>query len=296
MARPQALGGILAISFSAILVKAAAVSPSTSAFFRAAYAVPVLAAVWWWHRRRDRRPWRSRRAALVAGVFLGVDLTLWHQAIDLVGAGLATVIANLQVLFVALAAWAVHQERPTAAAALAVPVALGGVALTTGLGRADAYGADPVLGALLSLGAALAYTGFLLLFRAGGRERGPTVGPVLDATLGTAVTAGVLGLVLDPGFTLIPSWPAHGYLVLLALGAHSIGWVLIGYALPRLAALETSVLLLLQPVLTVLWSVLIFAEAPSSLQWLGIALVLAGVGIASVKGAARAGPTPMPEP
>jgi drug/metabolite transporter (DMT)-like permease len=63
--------------------------------------------------------------------------------------------------------------------------------------------------------------------------------------------------------------------------------LLIGYALPRLPAVETATIILLQPVLTMIWAVLIFSEQPSPIQWLGAALVLAGVGYVAVARARR---------
>ena len=48
--------GVLSISFSAVFVRLAAVSPVTATFFRAAYALPVLAVVWSLRRRGDARP------------------------------------------------------------------------------------------------------------------------------------------------------------------------------------------------------------------------------------------------
>ena len=56
-----------------------------------------------------------------------------------------------------------------------------------------------------------------------------------------------------------------------------IGWLLIAAALPRLPAVETSVLLLGQPVFSVMWGVVFFDERLSPLQWTGAAIVLAGV-------------------
>ena len=52
--------------------------------------------------------------AVGAGVFFAADLILWHHSIDDVGAGLATVLANIQVVVVPLVAWAVLSERPAA--------------------------------------------------------------------------------------------------------------------------------------------------------------------------------------
>ena len=53
-------------------------------------------------------------------------------------------------------------------------------------------------------------------------------------------------------------------------------------ALPRLPAVETSVLLLVQPVFAIAWGVMFFAERLSSLQWMGSAIVLAGVAVLSM--------------
>ena len=114
-----ALLGVFGISFSAIFVRLADVSPITAAFFRTVYAVPVLAIVSAVQSRaagwRPRRASRERVLAFVSGLILAVDLALWHESIALLGAGLGTVVANVQVVFVALAAWALHGERPLCA-------------------------------------------------------------------------------------------------------------------------------------------------------------------------------------
>ncbi len=278
------MAGVIGISFSAIFVRLAGVSPGTSALFRVAYALPLLLLLWLRVARRDQRAPRERWIAFAAGLFLAVDLNLWHRSIEFVGAGLSTVIANLQVVLVGIAAWVLHAERPPRVALLGVPAAVLGVALTSGLGRAGAYGSDPVAGSLLAAGAAVAYTGFLLLLRASNRRRGPAAGPILDATIGTFV--GALALApLDSGFSWQPAWPAHGWLLLLALGSHSLSWLALTHALPRLPALTTSVLLLGQPCLTLVWGVLLFAEQPSAVQWVGVALVLAGVAAVALAGA-----------
>ena len=79
----------------------------------------------------------------------------------------------------------------------------------------------------------------------------------------------------------MPGLTATLWLVSLAIGSQVIGWLLIGTALPKLPVVETSVLLLGQPVFTVIWGVLLFDERLSALQWAGSAIVLAGVGVLS---------------
>ena len=271
-----ALLGVVSISFSAIFVRLASVSPVTATFFRAAYAVPALLAIWIPQRGKDDRSRRERAIAVASGAVLALDLTLWHESIALVGAGLGTVIANVQVVFVAVAGWALYGERPTPRVVVIIAAVLAGVSLTSGLARHDAYGANPALGAVLGVLAGVTYAAFLLLFRSATQSLAPTAGPLLDSTLGTV--AGALAFAaFDPHFSLVPSWPAHGWLVSLALVSQVTGWLLIATALPRLPAIETSVLLLGQPVLAVVWGFLWFAERLSPIQWAGSALVLAGV-------------------
>jgi drug/metabolite transporter (DMT)-like permease len=283
MTRLAALLGVLSISFSAIFVRLADVSPSTAAFFRAGYAIPALFLIWRLVRGQDYRSTRDRQVAFASGLFLAMDLAFWHQSIRLIGAGLATVLVNIQVVFVGLAAWAVYRERPTGLALFTIPAIFGGVALMSGLGRPDAYGDDPLGGVIFGIFSGVAYALFLLVFRASNRGLAPSAGPLLDATVGVAVGSLIAGLV-DPGFDLGLSWPAHGWLLGLALSVQVVGWLLIAAALSRLPALETSVMLLLQPMATVLWGTLIFAEHLSLLQWAGAALVLGGIGALTLRG------------
>src|SRR5437588_2786217 len=181
-----ALAGILSISFSAIFVRLAAVSPVTATFFRALYAVPLLLALWLPRRARDRRNRRERAIAFASGVVLAADLDLWHESIALVGAGLSTVIANVQVVFVAAAAWILYGEKLSAPRVLLIGIVLAGVALSSGLGRPDAYGTRPVAGAVLAVLGGLAYAVFLLIYREANRPTGSSVGPLLDSTIGVA--------------------------------------------------------------------------------------------------------------
>lgn len=237
----------------------------------------MLAILWLLIRSRDDRPPRSRLLALAAGLFLAIDLVAWHHAIDLIGAGLATVLANLQVVLVPIAAWFLHRERPTRSAAALAPVIFVGVILVSGLGQEGAFGESPTRGVLFGLLTAVTYAAFLLLLRASNRgQLVPTQGPLLDATAGTVLGALVIGQ-FDNSFSFEPSWPAHGWLLAVALTAQVAGWLAISYALPRLAALDTSVMLLLQPPLTVFWAWLILSETPSLVQWAGVAIVIGGV-------------------
>src|SRR5205085_9999019 len=162
-----------------------------------------------------------------SGLLLALDLNLWHESIALVGAGLGTVIANVQVVFVAAAAWVLYGERPTVSRVLTIAAVLGGVVLTSGLARHDAYGARPVAGAIIGLLAAVTYAAFILVYRDANRTPGPRSGPLLDSTIGLVVGA-LASTVFDPHFTFMPGASASLWLALLAMGSQVVGWLLIG--------------------------------------------------------------------
>ncbi len=287
-----ALAGALAISFSGIFFGLSGVDPLTGAFFRVAYALPVLFLIWFAYRNRDKRTWQKRLLAFGSGCLMGVDMVVWHTAIGHIGAGLSTLIANSQVVFVAIAAWLILSERPSRRILIAIPVVLVGVALVSGLGMGDAFGSNPVLGTLLALVSAIFYAAFILAFRGANNIQAPPAGPLMEATAGGVVTVLILSIFFG-GIDFAPTWPAHGWLIALALGSQVAGWLLIGYALPRLPAVETATIILVQPVLTMIWASMIFDERPSPIQLLGAALVLAGVGFVAV---ARARRVPEPSP
>jgi drug/metabolite transporter (DMT)-like permease len=277
-----ALVGVLTISFSAIFVRLAAVSPVTATFYRAAYALPILVLIWLAQRRADRRSARERWLALASGLILAVDLALWHESIALVGAGLGTVVANVQVVFVGIAAWLLFGERITKSRVVTIVAVLGGVALTSGLARHDAYGSNPVAGVVIGLVAGVCYSAFILVYREANRTPGPASGPLMDSTIG--MVAGALACALvDRHFSFTVGRTAHVWLALLAVGSQVVGWLLIGQALPALPAVEMSILLLGQPIFTVLWGVVLFDERLSALQWLGCTVVLGGVATLSIR-------------
>jgi drug/metabolite transporter (DMT)-like permease len=101
------------------------VEAARSAFLRAAYALPLLAVLVAVRAGNgsDERQW-FRPLAFVAGLLFGVNLVAWHASIGIIGAGLGTVLPNLQVVVVGLLGVLLFRERPGAGFWLALPVVL----------------------------------------------------------------------------------------------------------------------------------------------------------------------------
>lgn len=282
--RPRfaAFFGAMCIAFSGIFYRFAEVSPSTATFYRCLYGLPVLFFVAWLERRRyGPMPTRTIRLAAIAGIFFAGDLLTWHHAVDAVGAGLATVLGNMQVLVVGFVAWVVLRERPPRPVILATPVVLIGAVLISGVIGKGAYGVNPALGVGLGTITAFCYAGYLLVIRRGSNDIRRPAGPLAISTAATAVVAAMVGAVMGD-LNLAPSWPSHGWLALVGLTSQSIGYLAISMSLPRLPAALVSIILLAQPVATVLLAEVLLAEHPSLFQLGGVALIIGGIALATV--------------
>jgi drug/metabolite transporter (DMT)-like permease len=273
----MAVLGAGTISCSAIYITLAHTGYATAAFYRCMLAIPGLAVLALLERRRlGPRPLQARLWALLAGLFLGVDLVLWNHAIADVGAGVATVLGNLQVLFVALAAWLLFGERPGRRFFAVLPVVLIGVVLVSGLAGKTATGGHPAAGIYYGLGTSVAYGGFLLILRQAGATIQHVAGQVADASAGAAAGSLLLGLAFG-GLQLAPPLHALGWLLVLALTSGTAGWLLITSSLPRLPAALSSLVLLLQPACALLLADLILGQRPTIIQVGGALLVCGGV-------------------
>jgi len=232
-------------------------------------------------RRHGPLPRDAIRLAALAGVFFTGDLMFWHHTIEAVGAGLGTVLGNLQVIIVGFVAWLVLGERPSRATLLALPIVLAGVVLISGIVGEDPFGAAPQLGVVLGVATAICYSAYLMLIRRGGRDQRHPAGPVAVATLFVALCSLAAGTVIGD-LDLTPPPASLFWLALLGITSQSLGYVLISISLPRLPAIITSIILLAQPVMSIGLAMVLIGEAPSSTQLVGVALVIGGIAGATV--------------
>ena len=230
--------------------------------------------------------------AFSAGLLLAIDFAGYHSAIDYIGSGIATLIGNSQVIIVTLVSWWLLGERPNRMILLALPMVMLGLLFISGIWDDEPYGDDPIKGVVGGIVAAIFYSSFLIIYRFSNRIRAPSVNLQLDATVGAATGLLIIGILPLSSLDIEPidfsfTWPGHGWIILLAVSCQVIGWIAITYALPRLPAAHTSFAILLQPVLTILWGVIILSEKPSIQQIGGMSLIFAAIIAVTVFGTAE---------
>lgn len=279
----RVVGGAACASVSAGFAKLSGATAGTTAFLRCAIALVVLVpmAVREW-RRVGPRPWRLVRLDVAAGLLLGVDYVFWVASIHDVGASIATVLVNLQVIAFPLLARVFLGARLSGRFLATVPVMLAGVVMAAGAVGTAEPGTDPVGGMVFGAIAGVAYAGFLFFMRLGGAS-GHTVFPVCASTAAAGGAAAVLGG-LWTGIDLALDWPAWLWLTALALVGQVLAWLLITRALPQLAPHVSATLLLLHPVLAIVFGVLALHERPTTTQIGGCLLVIASVWFGSRRG------------
>lgn len=272
------LGAVL-ISFSGVWVRFADVEPARSAFLRGAYALPIIALLLLVRGRREHRRWWLP-VAMVAGMLLGADLVAWHASIGIIGVGLATVLTNLQVVFIGLAGVVIFRERPDRTFWVALPLVLAGIWLLSAAGQPIVDDGSVPLGILFGVFAGLTWAGALIVLRLGRARQPRTSGLSMLWALTVGATIVMGGAATYEGVAAPAGWPADGWLLLLAIGSQVLAWLLLTSSIHRLPAAATSVALLLQPVLALVWGAVLLAEPIGLPQIAGAGIVLTGVAIA----------------
>ena len=277
-----ALVGATLLSFAPLLYIQSETSPITGAFFRMLYALPILLFLVLYLKKEDPRGKESRLLAFAAGILLAIDFVGYHSAIDYIGSGIATLIGNSQVIIVTLVSWWLFGERPNRMILLALPMVMLGLMFISGIWDDQPYGADPIKGVIGGIVAAIFYSSFLILYRFSNRIQAPSVNLQFDATIGATTGLFLVGIMPLSRLEIEPisfsvNWPGHGWIILLSISCQVLGWIAITYALPRLPAAHTSFAILLQPVLTIVWGVLLLSEEPSGQQIGGMILIFTAI-------------------
>lgn len=174
-------------------------------------------------------------------------------------------------VYVALLSTKLLGEKPSAGDYGAVAASLVGMALTFG----GELGGGRMEGNVLAVLSSFGFAGLPLLLRIEEQRRAEPLAPLVAMSLGNALAA----LVALPASVLHPPADQRTWLVLVALGTLQIGlpYVLYGLAIRRLRALESSLLAMIEPVLSPIWVLLATGEKPSVMAAIGGAVIVASV-------------------
>lgn len=273
----QLSAGAAMISFSAVFVKLAHVGPTMAGFYRMFFGGLMLSAVLIICKKPLFKVNRSTLLLLVCGLFFALDLTLWHRSIHYVGPGLATLLSNFQVFFLAFFGIAALGERLTWKFGVSIPMAMTGLYLMVGVNW-NALEANYKTGVLLGLGTALFYSAYILTLRKSqsGSPKGGSLSVIAVISLFTALIMGAEAWVQGESF-VIPDSGSWAALLGYGLMGQVLGWVILSKGLPRVEASTAGLILLLQPTLSFVWDIVLFSRPVVAVEITGAIIALAAI-------------------
>ncbi|NEC67078.1 EamA family transporter [Streptomyces sp. SID9727] len=217
-------------------------------------------------------------------LFIGMDRGM--------GAGLSSLVLQVQAVFTALFAAVALGERPGRVKLLGMGVALAGI----GVAAVDEGASGPVLAFVLVIAAAACWGVSNVLTR----KAAPPDPLNFMVWVSTVPVLPLLGLSLlfegwdrDREALAGLDWSGAGAIVYVAWIATVLGFGAWGFLLSRYPASSVAPFTLLVPVFGMSSAALVLGESVSPLRWCAAALLVGGVALTSLAGTRRA---PAPEP
>ncbi len=278
----QLVIGAFLISFAPVFVTLAGLAPEIAAMYRNLFGALIFLPYLFWKPSSISVLGSIWPLALVASFFFGADLTVWHASIGLIGPGMATMLVNFQVFFLAILAMGIFREFPSGRFYLGMGMALLG--LYAIIGGEDATQTSQVLGMTLALSGACLYACFIATFKLVLTKAGnqAIVGVMTMVSTFTASLLACYSFATGVSFG-IPSPFAFAMVVCYALTCHVAGWVLISTGLTRVPAATAGLILLLQPTFAYIWDLLFFNKSLESMEGIGVLLALVGIYLGSLR-------------
>jgi len=277
--------GVSAISFSPLAVKLVSFSSSVSAFYRSLYAAIffLLMSLFKYKEEYGVKHFRWLVPSIIAGIFLGIDLEVWHKTIIFLGAGPATFLGNSQIIFITLFAAFIFREKIPVMYYVTVALVMAGLYLLTPSAEAAV---SRTTGYILGLIVGFTYAGMLIGLRYAKSRSAGKYPELLSLGMVFAVAALVIALyTITAEHATLMVWDgrSHAIMMITAFMCQTLGWYLINNSITEIPAHEGSLLLMLQPLLATVWGCVFFSELLDAVQVFGIILTLMGITIYQIR-------------
>ncbi|BCS88834.1 DMT family transporter [Pseudodesulfovibrio sediminis] len=274
--------GVVAISLSSVMVVLSGAAPEVAGFYRLFGGGLGLLFILARQGKMQQLTPHVWKWGVLAAIFFAGDIVFWHRSIAYVGPGLSTMLANFQVIPLAIVSALFFKERMTVRMGLAIVLVLVGLYLMVGVGW-DAFTADYRLGVAYGLLTACFYALYLLSLKYSLAKTGADpLAMAAVAALLSGVLLGGMGVAGDESFVVTGVQPIMA-LITLALLCHATGWYLITRSIQAVKGALVGLLLLLQPPLSFLWDILLFDKPINVIELAGVGLALVGIYIGSLK-------------
>ncbi len=217
---------------------------------------------------------------VLAGTFFFLDLLVWHISILYIGGGLATLLGNLQIFFVAAFAILFMNEKINLKIIASIPIALIGLYLITASGVSLSGNRLFITGIILGVLTSIFYAGFLIILKQAQNRNNDVFFNMAIVSLTTSLIFLFYITIFENGsFTIY----GKALFMMFCYGTFSqfFGWYLITSSIKHVKSVVSSMILLLQPVFAYVWDITIFGRNPSTMEIIGSLLAITAIFIGS---------------
>lgn len=277
-----AISSVSVSSTLALYARDEGVTPLIISFYRLLFATLMLAVPAFFAARQERIDLTLRDHLLLAGVgfLLAAHFATWVTSLFYTSAASSVVLVTTEALWVPLGAHFLLKEHVNRKVWWGVLIAfVGAILLVSGDLGETRFGGNALIGDFLALAAALAASGYFLA----GRRLRQRMGLFTYATLVYAwSTLFLFGFVVANGQSFGPySEAAFFWLFLFALLPMILGHTVINYILRWVQPHVVSTAILAEPVVSAILALILFAQDPTPLVWIGGAVILVGIVVAT---------------
>jgi len=261
--------GIVVVSFSGIMIKASTASANAISFFRVFFAfLCYLCAM---KARMVKYRIKEELLFSISGFFLAMHFYFWIQSFSHTTLAGAVIPLMLQPFVTSVLAAYIYHERLNLRQILSTVLVIIGVVQMTVLDARSSLSFSK--GDLLSVIGVLFVCGFLLI----GRYMIPRVGTIVFNFRSYSVATVILFLLSSD--KVFSRFSPRDWLLFIGLGVGCsfFGYVMINNSLKHFPTGVVSMALVGEPVLSILWSWMIFAESATTAQYVGLVLSLIGI-------------------
>ena len=215
------------------------------------------------------------RYLVLACFFFALDLWFWHRSILYIGPGMSTLIVNFQIFIIPLLSYFIFNLVPNRYQILAIFLGAFGLYLTLGYG--GSFSSENIrLGLIFGILTAFAYSAYILSLKKNDLEDSARISPVISLLFISAISALILFVAVKFEGESLAINSAQNLFSMLAYGimSHVFGWYMIILGLKTITATTAGIILISQPIFSLVWEYLIFSRVINSIEIIGISIVV----------------------
>lgn len=272
----------ITIGFAPILVRLCDTTSASISFWRMVFSTPILGLAWvllpspTYVGDSKKSSYKDYGILILAGTAFAFDLIAWNFALQLTPIANAALFINFAPLFIALISWGLLRQTVMIELWLGMLISIvGGILLVWP--HLQSQGSS-LVGDGMSLLAACFYGVYMMAIQSARRIFNTWSIMTLTSAV-TGIVSLIMALLLNQTL-LVASAEGWVALIILAIVVQVIGQSLIAYALAALSATFSSIILLLQPVISAIAAWWVFGEYLETIQFVGMIIVLCGIGFA----------------